>query len=148
MNGNVTTQDMLELGLHFVGYDWATIAKTCHATNMRRFLAHYGSHPETLADLFSVLKTTTVQEAKLAKPDIKYFLLTVHWLKTYDTNEVLASRWQLDESTIRYSVKKYIGAIQALKAVKVSTLLVGLIIAQAVSHTPTCASTDCLESGC
>jgi DDE superfamily endonuclease len=51
--------------------------------------------------------------------DLRYFLITINWLKLYDTEHVLAGRWKLDESTIRNHVKKHLDAIQSLKETKV-----------------------------
>jgi hypothetical protein len=115
---NVTHTDMLVIGQELVGFplDRQSVK---HETQMRRFMAHFGTCPVTCAAIFADLQTTANATARLAKPDITYFFMALNWLKTYGTEPQIAGTFKFDEKTVRKWVEKYVKAIQALKDQKV-----------------------------
>jgi hypothetical protein len=107
------------LGLEAVGFG-PSRHNCCDKTNMERFLAHFGASPKTCCAVFSNLQTTQVKAAMIAKPFIVYFLMTMFWLKTYPSESLTAGTFDVDEKTARTQVRKYVLAIQGLKAQKVN----------------------------
>jgi hypothetical protein len=112
--------DFLELGLDLAGFDQHRRQRTCMATNLRRFRAHFGAGPEAFSAVFSDLQTTDIDGARIVKPNPVHFLMTMTWLCTYKVEEELAGLFKVCEKTARKWIWKYTGAIQALKALKVS----------------------------
>jgi len=119
-----TASDWLYLGLVEANFR-SRRQKVRHETNMDRFLAHYGGHPESMEEIFVDLQTTEIATARINKPNVLHFLMAFNWLRTYGTEEVNSGRFQLDEKTVRTHVWRYVHAIAALKGKKVS-FLVGL----------------------
>ena len=115
----VTPEEWLVIGLQSVGFD-PIRQNHCHKTNIERFLAHFGASPETLCAIFSDLQTTQIEAARIAKPSILHFLMTMYWLKTYSSEPVMAATFKVDEKTARTQVWKYVLVIQALKEQKVN----------------------------
>jgi hypothetical protein len=110
---DVTHTDMFVLGQALVGFPLIRQSVT-HETQMRRFMAHFGTCPVTCAAIFADLQTTPNATARLAKPDITYFFMALHWLKTYGTEAQIAGTFKFDEKTVRNSVKKYVNAAKAV----------------------------------
>ena len=119
---NVNANDVFYIGMVSVGF--SPNQANMNKTNMARFMAHFGVHPETIVDLIQTLETTNIQAAKIPKFNVKYLLMTLNWIKSYDTYFTLASHWQMTEKTIGKWVNTYIKAIQALKVVKVSSVAI------------------------
>jgi hypothetical protein len=112
-------EEWLVLGLEAVGFG-PSRQNCCDKTNMERFLAHFGASPKTCCAVFSDLQTTQVKAAMIAKPCIVYFLMTMFWLKMYPSESLTAGTFNVDEKTARTQVRKYVLAIQGLKAQKVN----------------------------
>jgi hypothetical protein len=72
----VNPTDFLQLGLEIVGYSLSrqTIR---HKTNVERFMAHFGTSPESCSAIFVDLQTTQIAMARIAKPDILCFFMTL-----------------------------------------------------------------------
>lgn len=79
------------------------------ALNLQRFRAFFGVGPKALAALFNDLIDRNETD----------FLITMNWLKLYDTEHVLSGRWGLHEETIRQTVKKYVAKMAALQQSKI-----------------------------
>jgi hypothetical protein len=103
---------MLSYGLSFVGFPCAR-QNVSTGTNMKRFVSYYGVEPKTIVALFDDLK------AKFTLFMEQYALMSINWLKSYDTERVLAGRWGLSERTIEPKVKAYAKMIQSLKETKI-----------------------------
>jgi hypothetical protein len=116
----VTPKEWLELGLNIVGFG-PIRQNRLHATNVERFVAHFGASPESHSAMFSDLQTTQILEAaRIAKPYVFHFLMAMYWLKNYPSESVIAGTFKVDEKTVRTQVWKYVLAIQALKEQKVN----------------------------
>ena len=114
---NIPSSDLLVLGLELMRFSGAR--QNDRTVNLRRFAAHFGACPETCSAIFVDLQTTQIAAARIAKPQVFYLLMTMYWLKTYPTEHQTAGTFEVDEKTVRNNVWKYIGAIQALKGMKV-----------------------------
>jgi hypothetical protein len=117
----LSAANILELGLHFVGFEQHRCQRTCMTTNLRRFRAHFGVSPEAILAIFTDLQTTTIVEARINKPDPSHFFMAMNWLRAYKVEEQLAGSSKMTEKTARKWIWKYTEAVQALKAAKVSS---------------------------
>jgi hypothetical protein len=109
----MTDADLLFIGLSFVGFDRARQAQSGQARNFERFSAHFGWEPKVLNLVFTDLVSI------FPKMDLKDALMTLNWLKGYDTRPVLAGRWGSCEEYIGPKVKEYAKMIQSLKTKKI-----------------------------
>lgn len=112
----ITAPDLLSTGLAFVGFDQKRQSKAKaqeQKLNIDRFKAHFGEEPKVFVPLINDLKN------KYGSINIQDFLMTVNWLKGYDTIHVLAGRWGRSERYIEPKVKAYARMIQSLKALKI-----------------------------
>jgi hypothetical protein len=105
----VDAESIRYLGLSLVGFD-RDRQRVGDNWNTRRFRAFYGIGEQALACLYNTL---------VPKVDLEKLLMTVNWLKLYDTEHVLSARWGLHENTLRPILKNYSESIQELKERKV-----------------------------
>jgi hypothetical protein len=105
----VDSTAMRFLGLSLVGFD-RDRQNVNDLLNSRRFRAFYGMGEQALTCLYNDL---------IPRPDATKFLMTVNWLKLYDTEHVLAGRWGVHENTLRPILSDYSTLIQGLKESKV-----------------------------
>jgi hypothetical protein len=113
----VTADEFMVLGLKFAGHPRVKSL----LTNLRRFKGWYGASPETCAQIFSDLKTTDINEARIKdNEDPSRFLMAMHFLRAYRTEEQTAGTFRMNEKTARKWCWKYAKKIQALKGKKVS----------------------------
>jgi hypothetical protein len=110
--GRLDDQSLLSLGLTLAGFPEFR-QKVDDNLKMRRFRAFFGMSPKAMVALYHDLITV------FPKVDPGKLLMTMNWLKLYDTEHVMAGRWGLDEETIRRHVSKYIATIQELKQAKI-----------------------------
>lgn len=107
---NITSSDdMLIFGLGLMALKAVGAAKT----NKMRFRAHYGIDPEGIFKMFTDLKEgrDSIDPCGL--------LMAVNFLRCYETELCMASRWGLGEERIRTKVREYVLLIQQLKNEKV-----------------------------
>ncbi|KAL7536423.1 hypothetical protein ACHAWF_013824 [Thalassiosira exigua] len=92
---------ILSLGLQQVGFSSKRQQSVRSELNGQRFKAHFGVGPKTIRSL--------AKDVKRGFPsfDIKYLLLSLNWLKIYDTEHTLSARWDFCEEHIREKVKEY-----------------------------------------
>ena len=133
---------MLTLGLNFVGFKPSRTRNHSANTNKNHFERAFGASSKACCALFNDLQVVNLElVAAIKKPQVTHFLLALHWLKRYPTEEASAGLYGLDEDTIRKWIWKYCTAIQALKTRKVSFSSVFVCI-QLIILT---ISKDCLE---
>jgi hypothetical protein len=94
------------MALNLVG--WET-------TNKTRFRAHYGIGPEGIFAMYSDLK----QIRDDVVIDCCSLLMAMNFLKCYETEPCMASRWGLPEEKTRIKVREYVRFIQQMKNEKV-----------------------------
>jgi hypothetical protein len=109
----LTEEEILSLGLKLVGFHQDFRQGVCNDLKQRRFRAFFGIGPTALAELFADLSKIMpdIDAAKL--------LMTINWLKLYDTEHVMTGRWGFREETVRNLTRKYIETIHQLMPTKV-----------------------------
>ena len=115
----LTTNEILRKGLKLVGFDWRSQQNVSRPINVRCFNVHYGSDPILYAQIWEDLQTTACPEACIdtEKSDANYFLMAIHFLKCYPTE-------QQQQKYAWYFASK----VQALKGQKVSLLQTTLVM--------------------
>ena len=111
---NITSSlEMLRFGLGLLGWEIVDYG----ATNLFRFRAHYGIDPDGVFSMFQDLME------RRGEADPFNLLMAMNFLKCYQTEPCMASRWRLQEATIRIKVREYVRHIQELKETKVKGML-------------------------
>lgn len=113
MASNLSSNDLLELGLSYVGFG-PERQNVSDDTNVSRFRAHYGVGPKAVKALIGDLE----QNGQNVTP--KKLFMSICWLKLYDSEMVMAGRWGYGEQYCRESVREYVKRIRELKPLKIS----------------------------
>ena len=131
----VTTDQMLLQGLRFVGFDTQQVQNVSLSLNLRRFKSHYGSHPIVYVQMWTDLQTTPCLDALVDSKTINliHYLMTLHFLKCYPTEEQLAASFKVGERSVRKWCRYYGRKMQALKQQKVSRSAWLMLFVHAVS---------------
>jgi hypothetical protein len=116
---NSPADRLLDTGLKIAGYTGEQIAKVCNETNLERFRTFYGTSPQPASMLWEDLKTVDTGEAKIEKLDVMYFLMTIYWMRTYQTLRAIATVFKIHRETVAIWVWKYVEAIKSLRHLKV-----------------------------
>ena len=114
---NIPENEFLRLGLEHVGF--GADRQRGAALKLRRFRAAYGVGPAALSAVFDDLQTMDNDKFRIEYPDPFFFLIAVHWLKTYMVEEIVAGWFDLTEKTARKQIWKYVCSTQALKGQKI-----------------------------
>lgn len=112
-SADLTSADVLSIGLSFVGFDRDRQARVNLSTNNERFKAHYGIPTLAVAIVYNDMR------AEFDDIIMKDFFMTLNWFKCYDVEHVLAGRWQYCEKYIRERVKDYTKRMQSFKQKKI-----------------------------
>lgn len=120
----VATDIALRIGLECLGYSPAMQGNVQRSTRIDRFKSHFGVHPKVCSKAWETLQTTDLTAAKLAPGQNKAknfldFLMCLFVLKTYPTETVAASRFQVNEITVRKWTRFYTNKLAALIELKV-----------------------------
>jgi hypothetical protein len=107
--------EFIFVGLDFVGFDERSTQRTCAATNLRRFCAHFGTSPESFTKIFMDLQTTEIDMARIINPFTVHLMMALHWWRTYKIEEEFAGSLEMVEKTARKWIWVYVHAIQGLK---------------------------------
>ena len=110
---DLLSRQLLKQGLEYAGFD-ASRQSVSADLNMRRFRAHYGIGPEAVKALIADLE----KNGKPVTP--KNLFMGICWLKLYETEEVMAGRWDHGEKHCRETVLDYVKRIYKLKSHKIS----------------------------
>jgi hypothetical protein len=113
----ISPNDICELGLQWAGFSRYSRAKEKLKT--RRFRSCYGLDPMSVSAIVNDLQTTKDPNAKIENMNILHLLMTLNWLKTYDTESNLAGRWKMHEDTIRQWIWFYVNKIGGLVGEKI-----------------------------
>ncbi|MEL7338863.1 MAG: transposase family protein [Bacteroidota bacterium] len=113
----LTTDEFLELGLS-VWYTDDRVATFNYERRVKSFVDFYGCKPKLVATLWEDLQRTDVNEARLAENRLvpKNFLMALHTLKKYPTDNERVGPWDINRDAGRDAVWYYLERIQALKA--------------------------------
>ena len=107
--------ELLKEGLFFCGFTEKRQAKVKHQRNEDRFRGNYGVSLLATSRVVADLLDADV----IKKFNLRYFFLTLFWLKSYPTYLQIEGPWNLSTETIAPKVKEYALAIQQLKAKKI-----------------------------
>jgi hypothetical protein len=101
--------DILNAGMAMLGEEpWRRNIQT--GARINRFKACYGSHPYVYARIWRDLEVYEIDhERKLG-----YYLMTLFWMKGYDTEAKIATIWRRDEETVRAWCWYYAECIQTM----------------------------------
>lgn len=114
----VTAAEFLELGLSvwYTNERLRNFRTTWSKTNL--FVDYYGARPSLVATLWEDLQLTNIEAAKLEENRLmpKHFLMALHTLKRYPTDNERMGPWNMNRDEARDAVWYYIERIQALKA--------------------------------
>ena len=119
MNIHFTPQQFLILGLRLKGFRAQRVDKMGPKAKLGYYRQFFGTYPEICSILFDDFQTTDIAEARIDSPCYKYFLITLHWMKTYKLEGDMSSNFDRGEKTLREHTRTYVAALQALKAVKI-----------------------------
>lgn len=106
--------ELLSLGLSLIGFG-PSRQKVRNELKLRRWRAHYGIGPKAVFKLMEDMKKYQAQPFNLL-----HLLMSIGWLKMYETEELLSGRWGLSEQTCRETVRDYQARIQSLKPRKIT----------------------------
>jgi len=124
-----TGNQVLQLGLEFVGFPLERQQRQKRSSNIDDFEAHYGVHPVIIAQIWEDLQRTLIAAARIcASPpwvtngmvSIKNMLHAFHFLKRYQTESERKGTTGYSKPTLRTWCWYFVEKIQALKAAKVS----------------------------
>ena len=128
----LTPDEILQKGLELVGFSCRRQQNVTRPTNLVRFRAHYGSNPIVYSQIWEDLLTTDIPEARLAITKlagaVDAYLMAIHFLKCYPTENEQSGVFQLCEKTARKWAWYYASKIQAFKGQKVSLLLAAALL--------------------
>lgn len=131
----LTADEILYIGLDLVGFSRRQQQNVCRPTNVMRFKGHYGSNPIVYAQILEELQTTAIPEARIdvRKSGPLYFLMAVHFLARYPTEQEQAGIFKVCDKTARCWSWYFATKIQMLKEEKVNrsdhvTSCVGVLI--------------------
>lgn len=114
---HVSEEEMMSFGLALAGFPGRR-QNVRHELNLSRFRSFYGVSPKAIAKMFNSLVSADAIKSTKSMTTIDA-LIAINWLRLYDTEHVLAGRWNMDEDTLRPLVKRVTKAIQGLKVEKV-----------------------------
>jgi len=116
---HIPADDFLFLGLELMGFGLRNPPRT--KKDVDRFLACFGTTPESASAIFDALQVTTNEKAYVKPSDLKfrYFMMTLNWMKSYQVEHVLAGLFKVHEDTVRKWTWFYTKRIQGLKEEKI-----------------------------
>ena len=112
MSYKMNPKAVMSFGLEMVGVG-AKGQNVQDKINMQHFRSHFGIGPEAIIDIIADMKN--------GKRDtlLSHLMMTLCWLKLYETKHVMSGRWGFDEEFCRDTVKHITTRRQCLKAKKI-----------------------------
>ena len=105
----VNARMILEAGLLLVGGGAALSRTVSLATQIKLFKSCFGSHPLVYSKIWADLRDLDPEHL-----DMKNFLISIYWVKNYDTETNLEVRFNLSDTTVRKWCKYYSELIYGL----------------------------------
>jgi hypothetical protein len=87
-----------------------------YSLNMQHFRSHFGVGPEAIV---AILKDLPHEQNEQEQKKLKLLMITLCWLKLYETEHIMLGRWGCGEEFCRDTVKQIATRIQRLKATKI-----------------------------
>ena len=114
----MTADNILAESLNYVGFEGRQ-QNVNPSVNYERFRSFFGIGPKAAAAVF-----LDIQEVlKVDSPILRYFVMALYWMKSYDTLQIMSGWWKLHSESISKWVWYYIEKIQELKPKKVGTVV-------------------------
>jgi hypothetical protein len=111
----VTALGMLSYGLRLIDNAYEAHRHNALTSRIDQFRKAFGSHPLVYARIWSDLEAKTIDSER----QLGWYLITLFWLKKYDTEDDLRNLFGYDQVTIRDWTWYYAECIQELKDYKV-----------------------------
>lgn len=115
-------EEILVIGLKILGFSDKQIARPkTPQKNNQRFVAHFGVMPHVLAQVWEDLQMQP-EFNDMIKPvhrDFEVFLMAVHFLKRYQTEEEREGTWNISIRKLRDTTWQYVELIQKPKSKKI-----------------------------
>lgn len=113
----LNADEILKIGLSIFGTEPSQTTTACRETCLVRFRSLYGSNPIVYSEMWEAFQTSTVEAAQIAVKQLvlKYFFMTLYFLKCYPREHELSVLFRVDEKTARRWIKFYTVKIQGLK---------------------------------
>jgi hypothetical protein len=105
---------VMSFGLEMVGFG-AKRQNVRDKLNVQRFRSHFGISPEAIVDIIADMKHGKKRDDTL----LSHLMMTLCWLKLYETEHVMSGRWGFGEEFCRDTVKHVATRLQRLKAKKI-----------------------------
>jgi hypothetical protein len=120
-----TANEILSIGLSLTRIDAFRQEKVDRETNLDHFRSLFGSNPVVYAQIWEDLQTTDIHDARIdgatAKTGIRYFLMSIYFLKNYPTGPLQESSFRVSVRTAHEKNWFFLKKIQALKEQKVTS---------------------------
>lgn len=114
----------MKYGLQLLGFNDYRQKRVKRRTNLKRFKALYGSHPDVYQEMLIDLQTISDTKYQFVIKDVwkglKYFLITIHFLAKYPEETDAAGQFKWSDRTIRDVKWKIARSIQYLKHKKIT----------------------------
>ncbi len=104
---------VMSYGLHIAGFSKQNVTEKL---NMQRFRSHFGVRPKAIA---AILNDLPNQENEQKQKKVERVMMTLCWLKLYETEPVMAGRWRHCEELCRDTIKDVLSRLQSLKEKKI-----------------------------
>ncbi len=101
----MNVKSVMSFGLELVGFE-AKRQKVQDELNMQHFRSRFGIGPGAIITIIAEMKNNIV---------LKHLMMTLCWLKLYETNHVMSGRWGFGEELCRGTVKHIASRLQCLK---------------------------------
>jgi hypothetical protein len=117
----LSPDEMMARALDLIGYDHKRQASVGREKNEFRFTRAFGSHPIVYANLWEDLLKHDIKGAqeRRKRMRVNHFLMTVHFLRKYPTEDDREALFNKCTDTVREQVWFYVERIRALKKIKV-----------------------------
>ena len=112
----ILPDDTLFQGLLLVGFRDDRLQNCGDELLDRRFRAHFGIGPRAISSLIAAMTRYQTNN----RFNLRSLFMAIYWMKRYDTEEVMASRWGFCEQYCRETVQEYVSRIRDLKPIVIN----------------------------
>jgi hypothetical protein len=92
---------IMSYGLHVAGFSKQNVAEKL---NMQRFRSHFGISPKAIV---AILNDLPNQKNEQEQKKVECLLMTLSWLKLYETKHVMLGRWGYGEEFCQDTIKDF-----------------------------------------
>jgi len=110
---HITDVEVLSVGLYYAGFDKSRPSMNLD-TNICRFKASYGINPKAVCAMFADIKE------KYPSQNLTDVLMTMNWVKLYNSWEVVAGHWGYSKPVVARKVKDAALMVQSLRYKKIN----------------------------